>query len=461
MKKITSIMSENRLFPWEKPFTKEALNVAVPVVIQSIFSAVLHIVDNVMIGKLGEVELAGVTQANRITFLFQLVMFGLAGGSTTYLAQYWGKRDLRGIRRVMGLNLCFSLAAALLFALPSMLAPRTLMRFLLNDQSAIDSACQYLPMVAFSYIAICITQCFGTVLRSTEQARLPMAGSITALFTNTVLNYCLIYGRLGFPRLGVLGGAIATVAATVLELLIVVIFSYVWKLPSAARIKELVPRSLSFVKQYAMIVLPVMLNEGLWSLGIVMQSAVYGYMGTSAVAAISIFNAVEQIALTTARGLTSAAAVLIGKRIGAGDESGAYHTAQRMIFASILSGVFSGCIILLTTLLPLSSFFTVSAQAMQNAKSLLLISAGCVWIQQLGGLFIVGILRSGGDVRYSLWLDVGTLWLIGLPMAVLGGLLLKLGVPFVYLMAQADSAAKVFIGFRRFWSKKWIRNLVK
>ena len=448
------------MFPWERSFTREALRIAIPIVTQSMFMALLHIIDNLMIGHLGELELAAVTQANRITFLFNLVVFGLSSGTATYVAQYWGKRDLKGIRSVMGLSLSLSLVAALLFVIPCLIMPRQIIGLLLRDETAAGFAVEYLSVIVIGYIAAALTQCFATVQKSTEQARLPMAASITALLINTSLNYCLIFGKLGFPRLGVLGGALATVIAQMFELGIVVIGGYLLKFATAARFSELIPRSLSFARKYLAIAAPVILNEGLWSLGIVMYSVVYGRMGTAAVASVSIYGTVEQVAFVTMRGLTSAAAVLIGKRIGAGDDAGAQHTAKRFLYAALPSGLLAG-VLLLAISLPLATLFNVSAPVLKDAQTLVRISASLMWINQLAGLLIVGIMRSGGDVNMSLLLDAGAIWAIGVPLVALGGLALGLSLPQVMLLSYIESAAKVILGLLRFRSGKWIHNLVR
>lgn len=448
------------IFPWERDFTRETLNVAIPIVVQTLFMALLHIIDNVMIGRLGEIELAAVTQANRVTFLYELILFGLSSGTAAFVAQYWGKRDLAGIHSVMGIALSLSIVASLCFLLPCTLIPNTLMRLLLDDETAIAAAVEYLPVISIGYVLMALSQCFITAQKSTEQARLPMAAGITALTVNTFLNYCLIFGNFGFPRLGVRGGAIATVIASAVEMILVVGLGYALKLPSAARPSALIPRSAAFVKKYLYVAAPVILNEGLWSLAMVMYSVVYGRMGTSTVAAVSIFNTVEQIAFSVSRGLTHACAVLVGKRIGAGDETSAYNAARRMIYAGIPCGIFAGLLLLLVSM-PLISIFNVSERVAQDAQLLVRICAFSMWLHQLAGLLVVGIMRAGGDVRMSLYIDAGVAWLVGVPLVAISGLVMKLDIPYVYLLAQIETIVKVIIGLRRFQSGKWIHNLVK
>lgn len=448
------------LFPWERGFTRETMNVAVPIVIQTLFMALMHIIDNVMIGQLGEIELAAVTQANRVTFLYQLVIFGLSSGTSAFVAQFWGKRDLRGIHSVLGLALCLSLLSALCFLIPCQLIPHQIMRLLLDDAAAIEIAVQYLRIISVGYLLTAMTQCYATVQKSTEQAKLPMFADIIGLATNTLLNYCLIFGRFGFPRMGAQGGAIATVIAILFTFLIMFLMGYRMQLATAARFSALVPRSIEFARKYLKIALPVIINEGLWSLGVVMFSVVYGRMGTATVAAVSIFNTVEQVALSTARGMTSACAVMVGKRIGAGQEGDAYRAAERLLIASIPVGLVSG-LLLLAVHMPLVGLFNVSGAVAQDARSMLRISASLLWLGQLTSMLIVGAMRAGGDVRVSLYLDVGATWLVGVPLVALGGLVLGLTLPQVFLLSYFEQIVKVLLGVWRFRSRKWIHNIVR
>lgn len=460
MKTFFRQFANGDIFPWERAFTRETLNIALPIVIQTAFMASMHIIDNIMIGQLGELELASVTQANRVTFLFQLVIFGLVSGTSTLVAQFWGKRDVKGIHAVLGIAICLSLVGALLFIVPAQLIPQAIMGLLLTDQAAIQTAAGYLGIVSIGYLGTALSQCFATVQKSTEQARLPMFAEIIGLATNTVLNYCLIFGRFGFPRMGVRGGALATVIAIFVTLFIVIIMGYRLRLATAAPIKSLIPRSWPFARRYLSVALPVIFNEGLWSLAMVMYSVVYGRMGTATVAAVSIFNTVEQVALATTRGLTNACAVMVGKRIGAGEERNAYHVAKRMLYMAIPVSAVAG-ILLMFLSGPLVSLFNVTPSVAANARTLIRIAAVMIWAVQLGSLLVVGILRSGGDVRMSLYLDAGTAWLIGVPIVALSGLALGLDIRYVFILSYVEAIIKIGLGLLRFRSGKWIHNLVR
>lgn len=453
-------MNIRSLFRWESSFTQTVFRIAIPIVIQSLVTASMHIVDNVMVGQLGEAEIAAVTQANRISFLFQLILFGLGGGTSVFVAQYWGKGDMKGIRKVMGLALAVSFSVSLVFAAVVVLMPHKVMGIFLHEQVTIDLASQYLSIVGFCYIFQSISFIVGTVQKSTEQVKLPMAAGITAIVINTVFNYGLILGKLGMPKLGVQGAAIATVTATGVEMLLVVCLGYKFRFATAAKIRELLPGSRAFVKRFFRIALPVICNETLWAMGVLVYSIVYGHMGTTAVAAFSIFNTVDQLTLVLARGLVGACSVMVGKAIGMGEEDMAQLYAKRLYAASVVVAQLTGFLIMALSGLAVS-LYNVSPEVARTAQTLICISAGCMWLMASNNIIVVGILRAGGDVKYSLVLDAGTVWVVGVPMAILGGIVLGLPIQYVYAMILLEGLVKMIIGFRRFLSKKWIHNVVR
>lgn len=447
------------LFFWERDFSGAFFRLAIPIAMQSLVMASLHVVDNVMVGQMGVAEMAGVTQANRFTFFFQMTLFGLCGGTAVFAAQYWGKRDVGQIRHVLGLGLtCAGLFVAV-FGTLAVGFPHLVIRRLLKDEQAVDLSVRYLRIVGVGYLFQALTQIYATILKSTEQPKLPMVVSVTAIVTNTVLNYGLIFGRLGMPRLGVEGAAIATVIATVLEAGLIIGFGYVFRFATAAKLCDLWPRSRAFVARYLRIAGTVVANECLWALGILLYSVVYGHMGNDAVASVSIFNTVEQVGFAFLRGVTGAAAVLVGKQIGSGENDAAYFTAQRMMVASVCIAVVAGSLLALCSGAITGVFKGVSASVTADAARIIRINAMVMPLNALNSLIIVALLRAGGDATVSLILDTGTVWLIGVPMVACAGLVLGFGIVTVVIVAQVENLVKLALGMARFRSRRWMNNL--
>lgn len=455
-------MQKRGVLRWEPEFTRRVLTLALPMMLQSIVTALMQIVDNLMIGQMGQLELAAVTQANRVSFLFQLTMFGTVGGISVFVAQYWGTRDRKGIHRAMSMGLRMALIVASVFAIPALLIPERLLGLLLTNADAIALGAQYLRIAAFVYYVQALSLVHSAVMKSTEQARLPMQAGIVAIVTNTCLNWLLIFDHGGFGGYGVRGAAMATLTGALVELAILLIVGRKKRFASAVSWQDLRIDLPGFPKRYLMAALPIMLNECLWSLGITCYSAVYGRMGdgVSAVAAISIFTNVEQLAMVAMRGMNYACGVLIGIAVGRNDREEAMLVANRMRAWSVIVLEISGAIMLLFAP-SIVGLFNVEADTAASAIALLRLFAAMIWLQGLYTVTIVGILRAGGDVRFSAVLDVLPVWIIGVPLVALTGLVLKWPIQWVYLMTYVVNLIQMSIGSVRIHSGKWIRNLVQ
>ncbi len=447
---------------WERDFTRTVVRLAWPIMVQSLVSALMYILDNAMIGQLGEAELAGVAQANKVSFLVIIILFGLVSGSSIFTAQFWGKRDLVGIRQVMALSLMVAAPVALLFVAASMIAPDFIMGLLIQNQgsaAAAQAGAAYLRIVSLSFLVNSLVMVEEATLKSTEHVRLPMVASMVAIVTNATFNYLLIFGKFGFPRLGIRGGAIATLMGVSLQLLLMLAVSYKNQYPNALRPRDLRLPPRDVVSRYFKTVAPVLVNETLWSTGIVMYSVAYGKMGASAVAAMSIFSNVEQLAFVALRGMSSACSILIGKSIGADRMAEAQRDAKRFMAMNALIGVGVGILVILFAG-NIAHLFNVSQETRDAAKQIIMIYGMTVWLQSLNNTQIVGIMRSGGDVVFSGVLDVIFLWCVSVPLVSWTGPVLGWPIARVYLMTFADNFLKFLVGLFRILSGKWRHNLV-
>ena len=449
-----------QLFRWEPEFTRLFFRLVIPIALQNLVGASLHIVDNVMVSGLGEVAAAGVAQANRITFIVHLFQFGVTSGAGIFAAQFWGKRDVDGMRRVQGLALRLNVGIALAVIALLLCWPRAVLSAFLPAGPSLEAGLQYLLIVLPAYLITAIDSVFQMMLKSSERARVPMSASITALAVNTVLNYGLIYGRLGLPAMGVRGVAMSTAFSAALSLTINVSVSYRQKLAPAASLRDLRLPDRAFLARFFRTIGPVVLNEGLWAVGTTMYSVVYGHMGDGVVAAMAIVGTVDQLVFVLGWGVMNASSVIVGRSIGAGREDEAYLYAKRMLMMGVAVMAAMGAV-LLCVRGPIVGLFRYSDQTLSLAMQVLLISSFFLAVRAFNAVNIVGVLRSGGDTVFSMALDVGMLWLVGVPLALLAGLALHWTLPAVYLITQAEECMKMLVGLPRFLSKKWIRNLVK
>lgn len=444
----------------DKKFYSTMIGIAIPIALQNLISSSLNMVDTVMIGRLGEKEIAAVGLANQVFFLFILLLFGINSGCAIFTAQFWGKRDILSIRKVLGIALLSGTIISLFFSSAAFFIPQVLLRFFTQDKAVILLGSEYLKIVSFSYFVTAISFSYGFASRSIGQAKLPMVVSGISLLFNTGLNYLLIFGRFGFNPLGIRGAALATLIARSIELLIMLMLIYRNGDVLAGKLKEMLNFNRKFAKTLYRTAMPVILNEGIWSLGMIMYMAAYGRLGTESIAAVQIANTVQNIFMVVAMGLGNSCAVMLGNEIGAGHKENAINYGNAFIALGISCGLLVG--ILLAILAPfILSFFKVSSIVHDSAYKLLLIMGISLTFKFFNTVLIVGILRSGGDTKFSLFLEMGSVWLFGVPVAFLGVMLWKLPVHWVYALISIEELVKSFIGLPRIISRKWVRNVVE
>ena len=420
--------------------------------------SVLNFLGVFFVGQKGDAAVAAVGLAGQIAFLLNLVHFGIVSGAAMFTAQFWGKRDIANLRRVLGLCLMLAVAASLIFFALAQLFPAQILRIYSKDVQVITLGTEYIRTFSWTFLFFAITFSYAMVMRSTGNVILPTMVGVGALFISTILSYSLIFGKLGLPELGIQGAAVAAVIARFLECVTLLFITYRTKAPVAASFRELLGFDRIFFGRVIKPMLPVILNELFWSLGITTYNIIYGRMGTQAYAAINIVSTIEQVMFVIFIGVSNATSVLVGNRIGAGKEDEAYVYAGRSLGIGIVGGLLLGLFVQLVKD-PILSLYQVSPEVIDNASHILNVITFFLWIRVNNMTTVVGILRAGGDTRFSLFLDGIIIWIVGVPMAYLGAFVFDFPVYLVYLCAMSEEATKWVLGIRRYLSRKWINNL--
>lgn len=441
----------------DRHFFSAFLTIAIPITIQQFFSALTGMLDVLMVGQLGETAIASLGLANQIFFLLTILIFGINSGIAIFSAQYWGKGDIYNLRRVMGIGLTLCSTVAIIYSVAAIFFPEKVLGFYTNDQAVIDLGSNYLRIVGFSYIPTAISLAFASILRSTQNVRLPMIVTIFALSLKIFLNFLLIFGNLGFPKLGVEGAAIGTMIARTLEFIFIVYLSYRHRTAAAAKFREL-KYSFSFFKKVLWTSLPAAINEFFWSMGITTYNAVYAHIGTDAIAAININGTIENMSFVIFIGLANSCAIMIGNQIGSGREDLAYEYGKRFMILGISSAMIIGALVILLRPFVLS-LYNIQAESYQFAYTILLIYGLTMWIRVSNLIIFIGLLRSGGDTRFALILEMCSIWLIGVPCAFFGAFVLDWPVFGVYALVLSEEIFKLIFVLPRVKSKKWINNL--
>ena len=440
-------------------FLKKTILLAGPVAIQGFLNNILNMIDSLMIGSLGETPIAAVGLANKVFFVFSLLCFGICSGSGVLSSQYWGTKDIKSMKKILGISLIFGVIGSFIIAIPSILAPQMVMRIFTPNQETIMIGASYLGIVAFSYPINAISQCYITILRSMNQVKIPVIISFLSLFVNAGINYVLIFGKFGMPQLGAPGAAIGTLVARSFECLAILAVLHIQRHALVGKITELFCLESRFVMRFIRTALPVIANEFMWGLGVTMYSLVYGRMGDNAVAAITITQTFEQLFSVVFQSISASTAVILGNELGAGRLHKVEEYAKNFMFMQVVLTIFVGSILYFMRW-PIISLYNVTP-TVGRYVALCFISFICYMPSKMFNYVnIVGVLRSGGDTISCLILDTTGVWCLGIPMAVLGGLILKAPIYIVYAMVLSEEIYKTIFGFLRYKKKKWLCNLV-
>ena len=435
------------------------MRLAAPIAAQQLVVNALNAVDVLMVGQLGETVVAGVGLANQIFFLLSLFLFGVGSGAAVFSAQFWGRRDIQNLRRVLGLGLILAVGGGTFFALAAICFPQQVLSLYSHDRAVIDAGSLYLQIVGICYVPTSITAIYGMVLRSTRQVRAPVTVSVVALCFKAMLAYGLIFGRFGLPEMGVLGAALANMVARCVECVALLTWTYRLRLPAAARLGEMLDVSSELWGRFVRTAGPVVLGELLWSFGTTTYNGIFARLGAESMAAVSISGSIEGIAAAPFLSLANVCAIMLGNRLGAGDVADAQRDAWRFLRLAIGGAVVTGVVMAtLSSVLP--TLYQISPGTRAAARSLLLIVAGFLWVKASNMLMIVGILRSGGDTRFAFFADTLPLWAVGLPAAFLAAFVFHLPVYGVMMMVMVDELTRFGLSLWRVISRQWINNLI-
>lgn len=442
----------------DRLFLSKAVRIALPVAMQGMLNTIVNMVDTMMIGSLGATAIAAVGLANKVFFVMTLLVFGIVSGSGILAAQFWGNGDVKNIRKVLGLALLLALSAAMAFFVPAVACPDKMMRIFTTGEDTIRIGASYLALVAFSYPFIAVSNTYVAMMRAVGQVKAPVMISSCTILINIAFNYIFIFGKFGAPAMGVVGAALATLIARIVEMTALLLVVYLNRSPLACRLRELFGYSGLFIRKFFSTAAPVIANEFTWGLGVTIYSLAYGRMGDDAVAAITIATTIQDIMSVLFQGLSAATAVILGNEMGAGRLEKAERYAKNFLILQFLLTIVMA-LVCAGVRWKIIALYRVSGEVARDVSRCLLVFSLFMPFKMFNYVNIVGVLRSGGDTKVCLFLDCSGVWLIGIPMAFLGGLYFKLPIYTVYAMVTLEEVYKTILSYIRYRQKKWLRNL--
>jgi putative MATE family efflux protein len=444
----------------EKSFYKTLLLLALPAAFQSLIALSVNMMDNIMVGGLGEINISGVALANQVTVFLTFFIRGVSGGASVLISQYWGKRDMPRIKSVFGIVFQLSFVFTTVAVLLIQLFPMNVMSIFTDDAAIIKAGASFLSIVSFSYILYSITDTMVAMLRCVEVVKISLIISTTTLVLNGFFNYVFIFGRFGFPQMGIRGSAVSTVIARSVELII--ILTYVLKIDKriGLKIRNLFHVEKRLYQDFVRFGVPIVLGDMQWGLVGVFKSTIIGRLGPIMVAANSMTEVVLSLGAVFTTGLSNAACVIIGKTVGSGDyqKTREYSNTIQIIFVGV--GVVMMSLVFLIRPLVLS-LYDVSAATHNLAMQLLAIGAVTMLGTTYHAACFTGINRGAGDGKFVMKVDMVCGWLIMLPLSAVAAFVLHWPLPIIFLCTRIDQCFKWLIALIRLRGTRWIRNVTR
>ena len=427
---------------------------AIPVALQSMLQASFSIVDQIMIGQLGSVSVAGVGLAGKFASLYSVIVSAVGVVAGIMISQYLGQKNSREVRRSFYVNLLIALGLAGVFTLLCGGFPTQIMGLYTTDAPMRQAAASYLFIITATFFPMAGATLLSTLLRCMEKAQLPLYASIASAVLNTALNYVLIFGKLGLAALGASGAAIATVVSTWVNFLLML-----FMLGRNGSVLKAGGRAGKFnLRQYLAMLLPILVCEFLWSLGENVYAAIYGHMGTDASAAMTLINPIQALVIGALCGLSQAASVIIGKKLGSREYEEAYRDAWRLIRYGFFGAVILSALVVLTSPLYVE-IYQVDAAVKLLTRQILLAYALVAPFKVLNMIASGGIIRSGGKTNYVMVIDIIGTWVFGVPLGLLSAFVWKLSIPYVYFILSLEEGVRFAISVVVLRRKRWMQSL--
>ena len=444
----------------QKKFIGLLLTLALPISFQNLLTCSMSVIDILMVGQINETAIAAVGIANQFVFIFIVIQFGIHSGVSIFTAQYWGKRDISRIKHLSGIGIASGLTVAVFFSIISLVFPEQLMSLFSRDETVVTLGAGYLKITGTIFAFSAVSFSLMLNLRAMGFVRVPLICSLVAVSLNIFLNYILIFGKLGFPALGVTGAAIGTTISKIVECIVMASIVYGYRNPLAAGVKEMFSFDIPFLRKVVATCWPVFLNEFFWVVGVSLYKLVYARIGTEAIAAVNIVATIEEFMFIPFFGLFHGGSIMIGNSIGAGQGKVVQAYGGFLLGTQLIMAFTVGAVMISSREFVLS-FYNISPATYENAYHLMMVAGLVFWSKTSNFTNIVSILRGGGDTRFGFFLDLTGVWCIGLPIAFFSAFYLKLPVYWVMALIAVEEIYKLGVGIPRFLSKKWVKNLVE
>ena len=444
----------------DKKFYRQFFAMVIVLVLQNVITLSVNLADNIMLGAYSEVSLSGVAAVNQIQFVYQQLLMAIGEGIVILGTQYFGQGKLKPIRTVASIAMHTALCLAVILFTAVSLFPHQMVGLFVTDEAIIAEGVRYLKMIRFTYLFFAVTQLLLAALRSVGTVRIALALSGWSLIVNCIINYTLIYGHFGAPRLGVRGAAIGTLTARISELAILIAYICLKEKTLRLKIRDYLRTDRLLRSDYFRVMIPVTIIAGLWGLNNAVQNGILGHMTARAIAANSVASTQFLLVKSIAVGTSSAAGFFIGKTVGEGDMTKLKSMSKTLQILFVCMGILSGILLFLIRI-PILSVYQLEPETRQMANKFLLILCVVVTTMSYQMPTNNGIIRGGGDSRFVMIMDIISIWGIVMPISFIMAFVVKADPVIVVCCLNADQVFKCVPAFIKSNYGHWAKKLTR
>ena len=446
----------------DRSFYGTLAKIALPLAMQNLISYGVGLADNFMVGSLGDAALSGVLVSNQVQWILHMLCAGLSAALVILAAQYIGKGDTKNAKTVIIITLKIAFAAGVLFTAAVSFFPRRILEIFTNDAGVIAQGMRYLPVVCLTYIFFCSNNMFLASMRCVQNTRIGLFSSLTGFLSNVFLNWVFIFGRLGFPAMGVQGAAIATLIARILEFTVTFMYVRFGDKILSFRLGDLGYWNRALAGDFFKYGFPVILGDITWGIAGSTQIAILGRLGPEVLAANTIAANLQQLLSVLVYAIAGASGVIIGRTVGGGDinKVKAYSRALQGVFLSV--GIVTGIIIfLLKDQILALGFRAISPQAYTYAIQFLTVFSVMIIGTSYQMSVLTGIVRAGGATSFVLINDLIWVWVVVIPSALLSAFVFHFPPVVVFACLKCDQIFKCSVAFVKLHRWNWMKKLTR
>ena len=455
-----------KLFKKEPEFYKTVFSLALPIALQSLITIGVNMLDTIMVGELGEKALSATSLANSFISIYQIFCMGLGMGASVLVSRFWGMKTAHydeekaglALKQTVCLMLRLAVGLASLFALLTLIMPKTLMRMYTEELEIIELGAVYFKWSIITYFFLGTSLVTTIVLRSVGQVRYPLFVSIGAFFVNLLANYAFIFGKLGMPRLEVAGAALGTLIARLFEAGMILGYLFLRDKKILFRIRDIFMKTSSLLGEYIRISIPVLISDGILALGNNSVAMVIGHLGAAFVAANAITSVTQQLSTVVIQGVSQAGAIVTGQTLGRDGKEKTMSQGWMFLGLGFGLGAISALFIMLVSS-PIINAYNISEETKHIAHQLMNSISLIIIFRATNSIMTKGVLRGGGDTKMLMITDNVFLWILSIPLGILAGFVFHWSAFWIYVALKADDIVKTIWCVFRLKSEKWIKRI--